>query len=66
MTRTHLTGEPRTQARTEAARLYHAGGTIQGIARQLGRSYSLTRTLLLEAGVQPRRRGNRARYKAAR
>jgi hypothetical protein len=50
-------GEARTRLRTRAAELYLQGCTIQSTARQIGRSYGCTRTLLLEAGVRLRRPG---------
>jgi hypothetical protein len=51
------TGIARIQLRQRAADLYLGGCTIQSTARQIGRSYGCTRTLLLEAGVRFRRRG---------
>lgn len=57
MTGKHLTGEDRTRVRTDAARRYLAGSTIQSVARQIGFSYGLTRTLLIEAGVRLRKPG---------
>jgi hypothetical protein len=57
MSGTHLTGESRIKTRTRAAELYLAGCTIQSVARQIGRSYGLARTLLVEAGVTLRKRG---------
>jgi hypothetical protein len=57
MTGRHLTGETRTRIRTDAARRYLAGSTIQSVARQIGLSYGTTRTLLLEAGVRLRKPG---------
>jgi hypothetical protein len=51
------TGEARIRLRSRAAGLYLAGSTIQSTARQIGRSYGTTRTLLIEAGVRLRRRG---------
>ena len=57
MSGTRLTGETRTRARTRAAQLYLAGCTIESVARQIGRSYGLARTLLLEAGVRLRKPG---------
>lgn len=50
-------GEARTRLRTEAARHYLAGSTIQSTARHIGRSYGTARTLLLEAGVRLRKPG---------
>jgi helix-turn-helix protein len=57
MSGTHLTGETRIKTRTRAAELYMQGCTIQSVARQIGRSYGLARTLLVEAGVTLRKRG---------
>lgn len=50
-------GEARIRLREQAARLYLQGCTIHSTARQIGRSYGCTRTLLLEAGVRLRRPG---------
>jgi hypothetical protein len=52
-------GEARIRLRERAARLYLEGCTITSTARQIGRSYGTTRTLLLEAGVRLRRPGGR-------
>jgi hypothetical protein len=57
MTGLHLTGDTRIKTRTRAAELYLTGCTIHSTARQIGRSYGLTRTLLLEAGVRLRKPG---------
>lgn len=57
MTGKPTTGEARIHLRTDAARLYLAGGTIQSVADDIGRSYGCTRTLLLEAGVTLRGHG---------
>lgn len=57
MTGQPTTGEARTRLRTRAAELYMQGCTIQSTARQIGRSYGTTRTLLIEAGVRLRPRG---------
>ncbi|MDX3248824.1 helix-turn-helix domain-containing protein [Streptomyces sp. ME18-1-4] len=51
------TGEARIRLRERAARLYLEGCTIASTARQIGRSYGCTRTLLIEAGVRFRKRG---------
>lgn len=53
----HLTGTRRDTARQHAAHLYGQGGTIQSVAREIGGSYGLARTLLLEADVVLRGRG---------
>ncbi|MET8826036.1 helix-turn-helix domain-containing protein [Streptomyces sp. NPDC004610] len=54
-------GDARTRLMAQAANLYLAGCTIHSTARQIGRSYGTTRTLLLEAGVRLRnQRGFRA------
>lgn len=50
-------GDARIRLRETAARLYVEGCTIASTARQIGRSYGCTRTLLLEAGVRLRRPG---------
>jgi hypothetical protein len=60
MTGTHITGDTRIRTRARAAELYMQGATIQSTARQIGRSYGLTRTLLLEAGVRLRKPGGGA------
>jgi len=65
MTGRRTTGEARIRLRERAARLYLEGCTIQSTARQIGRSYGCTRTLLLEAGVRFRRRGGSNFRKAA-
>lgn len=57
MTGKHLTADTRITTRETAARLYIAGSTIQSVARQIGFSYGLTRTLLIEAGVRIRKPG---------
>lgn len=57
MTGRPTTGEARIRLRTRAAQLYMQGCTITSTARQIGRSYGCTRTLLLEAGVRLRRQG---------
>jgi hypothetical protein len=57
MTGRPTTGEARIRLRERAAQLYVDGCTIQSTARQIGRSYGCTRTLLLEAGVRLRKPG---------
>ncbi|MFD5709536.1 helix-turn-helix domain-containing protein [Streptomyces pharetrae] len=57
MTGIPTTGEARIRLRARAAELYLHGCSIQSTARQIGRSYGTTRTLLLEAGVRIRKRG---------
>lgn len=52
-----LTGTQRDTARQHAAHLYGQGATIQSVAREIGGSYGLARTLLLEAKVTLRGRG---------
>ncbi|MGW1039860.1 helix-turn-helix domain-containing protein [Streptomyces sp. NPDC002547] len=57
MTRTYarqLKGDDRSHEANRAAALYVQGCTIASVARQIGRSYGNTRTLLIEAGVQLR------------
>ena len=56
-------GEARIRLRQRAAELYLQGCTISSTARQIGRSYGCTRTLLLEAGVRFRRRGNHHHFR---
>lgn len=58
MTGRPTTGEARIRLRTHAARLYIEGCTLHSVARQIGRSYGTTRTLILEAGVRMRKPGN--------
>jgi hypothetical protein len=48
LTGKHLTADTRITTRETAARLYIAGSTIQSVAHQIGFSYGLTRTLLIE------------------
>lgn len=57
MTGIPTTGAARIRLRARAAQLYIQGCTITSTARQIGRSYGTTRTLLLEAGVRIRRPG---------
>lgn len=57
MTGRPTTGEARIRLREKAAHLYVQGCTIQSVARQIGRSYGTTHTLLREAGVRIRPRG---------
>jgi hypothetical protein len=59
-----LRGEARDTARRKAARMYEQGATVQTIANELGRCYSATHALLVEAGVAFRPRGG-SRKKAA-
>ncbi|MFF9894927.1 helix-turn-helix domain-containing protein [Streptomyces longispororuber] len=54
---TRLKGDEREETARRAAGLYAQGCTIESVARQIGRSYGLTRTLLLGAGVRLRARG---------
>lgn len=56
-----LTGDARAAVRTQAAELYKAGHGIDDVAAQLGRSRSLVHTLLIEANVPRRPRGNRVK-----
>jgi len=60
-----LRGTDRTETAQRAADLYAQGCTIRSVAAQIGRSYSGTRALLLEAGVRLRDRGGRLRKAAA-
>lgn len=52
-----LVDPERATTRKKAARLYTQGATIQSVAREIGGSYWLARTLPLEADVQLRGRG---------
>jgi hypothetical protein len=61
----HLTGTQRDTARQHAARPYGQGASIQSVAREIGGSYGLARTLLLEADVVLRGRGGGARKAGA-
>ncbi|MEU8968083.1 helix-turn-helix domain-containing protein [Streptomyces monashensis] len=54
-----LTGDERAAARKTAVRMYEAGHTIRCAAEVLGRSWSCTRTLLIEAHTQFRSRNTR-------
>ncbi|MFH8336912.1 helix-turn-helix domain-containing protein [Streptomyces sp. AM6-12] len=57
MTGRPTTGEARIRLREQAARLYVNGDSIPTVAREIGRSYGCTRTLLIEAGVRLRKPG---------
>ena len=57
--RPRITGDTRDQAKKKAANLYAQGLPVRDIAHQMGRSFGLVRTLLLEAGVTLRPRGGR-------
>ncbi len=57
----HLRGSERERIRRRAAELYMQGCTIRATGRQVGRSYTATRALLLEAGVRLRGPGGRVR-----
>lgn len=65
MTGKPTTGDARIRLRETAAGHYLAGCTIKSTARQIGRSYGCTRTLLLEAGVRMRKPGRGTWKKAA-
>jgi hypothetical protein len=58
-------GEARIRLREKAARLYLEGCPITSVARQIGRSYGCTRTLLLEAGIRFRKRGGAHNFRKA-
>lgn len=47
----YLKGADRTAAQAEAKRRYEQGATIRAVAEQMGRSYSGTYALLVEAGA---------------
>ena len=55
----YLKGAARAAAIAEAKRLYEAGATIRAVAEQLGRSYSGTYALLVEAGTTFRAPGGK-------
>lgn len=55
---TQLVGDARETVRREAARLYETGMTVDQVAAKIGRSKGNTLTLLHEAGVTMRGRGN--------
>lgn len=57
MTGRPIRGETRIRLRTQATRPYLAGDSIPSVATQIGVSYGTARTLLLEAGVRPRKQG---------
>jgi hypothetical protein len=61
----YLKGDDRDQARTRAAELYTAGSSIRTVAREIGRSYGCTRSLLIQARVVFRARGGRLPKTAA-
>lgn len=60
-----LVDPERATTRKTAARLYTQGATIQSVAREIGGSYWLACTLLLEADVQLRGRGGGMRKAGA-
>jgi hypothetical protein len=49
-----LSGNERVKMARKCARLYDSGKDIRAVAQQCGISYTLTRTLLAEAGVTMR------------
>ena len=55
----YLKGAARTAAIAKAKELYEAGATIRAVADQLGRSYSGTYALLVEADVTFRAPGGK-------
>ena len=57
----HVRGPDRERLRQQAAELYAQGCTIASTGRQIGRSYTATRILLLEAGVRLRGPGGSLR-----
>lgn len=54
-----LAGDKRAAARKTAVAMYEAGHTIRCAAEAIGRSWSCTRTLLIEAHTQLRPRNTR-------
>lgn len=65
VSRTPLTGADREAAKQKAAHLYALGAPIRSVAREIGRSYGCTRSLLIQAGVKLRDRGGYQRKAAA-
>ncbi|MFC5202798.1 helix-turn-helix domain-containing protein [Streptomyces kaempferi] len=63
--RTPLRGPERDAAKQRAAELYALGAPIRSVAREIGRSYGCTRSLLIQAGVKLRDRGGYQRKPAA-
>ncbi|MGK5731386.1 helix-turn-helix domain-containing protein [Streptomyces sp. URMC 124] len=57
----YLTGHDRQREAERLAPLYRAGATIRQLAADTGRSYGVTRNLLLFAGVKLRQRGGEPR-----
>ncbi|GGP55632.1 helix-turn-helix domain-containing protein [Streptomyces abikoensis] len=53
----HLKGRARRELAAQLVREYQAGATVRALAGEMGRSYTLARALLLEAGVRMRPRG---------
>jgi hypothetical protein len=53
----------RAELTERAKRLYGAGQSLRAIAESLGMSYGVTRNVLVDAGVQLRRRGGNTRPK---
>ncbi|MFI9235817.1 helix-turn-helix domain-containing protein [Streptomyces sp. NPDC053079] len=49
--------QARVELAAHLARRYEAGATVQGLAAEMGRSYTLARALLLEVGVTMRPKG---------
>jgi hypothetical protein len=60
-----FTAAERFAARQKAAELYAAGCTIRSVAAQIGRPYTTTRDLLVDAGVTLRARGGGLRKATA-
>jgi len=52
-----ITGDRRAALGSELAARYQAGETIRQIAASLGRSYGFVHAVLLDSGVELRRRG---------
>lgn len=61
----HLKGPDRDAAIAKAAEMYLAGCSIRSVAREIGRSYGCTRSLLIQGRVPLRTRGGYQRKTAA-
>lgn len=59
--RPRLTGKERDKVGSAMAELYGGGASIRAVAAEYGRSFGLTRALLLEAGVTLRPGKGRSR-----
>lgn len=62
MTGRHIRGADRDRLRADAVRLYARGHSMPSVARHLGIGYGTVRQLLIEAEVEFRPRGVKARF----